>query len=192
MGDDDGTIEWYEPVYRGVFLPDDFHVPRSVRRLLNNKQYTVEVNQRFTEVVLACGSTQAGRTGTWINPPIVEAYSVLHRKGHAHSIEVIENGTLVGGLYGVSLGAAFFGESMFSFVTGGSKIALIHTAARLTASGFELFDAQYHTPHLAQFGCVEIHRRAYKRRLKNALRRTCKFPPELSNAQLVAFVASRS
>lgn len=188
MGDDDGSIDWYDPTWRGVFIPHQFHVPRSARRYLNNKSFTVEVNRRFVEVMVACGSKKAGRYSTWINKKIIDVYSRLHELGHAHSVEVIRDDLLVGGLYGVSLGGAFFGESMFSFVSGGSKIALVHTAARLAVAGFDLFDAQYHTPHLAQFGCEEMHRRAYKRRLKAAIRKSCTFPETLSQDELQAFV----
>jgi leucyl/phenylalanyl-tRNA--protein transferase len=190
MGDECDRIDWYDPQHRGVFPLDRFHVPGSVRRLLNRQEFQVEVDQRFTEVMLACGSKQAGRYDTWINGPIVEAYSKLHLDGHAHSIEVIRDGKLVGGLYGVRLGSAFFGESMFSYVTGGSKIALVHTAARLSVAGFQLFDAQYYTEHLRQFGCLEISRRSYKRLLKQALNHECEFPRELSDDQLAKFMTN--
>lgn len=189
MGDDNDVIEWYEPAYRGVFPLDQFHVSRSTRRLLNRTEYHVEVNRRFTEVVLACGSQAAGRYSTWINPPIVEAYSKLQAAGHAHSVEVMRGDELVGGLYGVSLGAAFFGESMFSYVTGGSKIALVHTAARLHFGGFKLFDAQYQTEHLRTFGCVEICRRKYRRLLRLALNKDREFPSVLPRMHMVDFVS---
>ena len=188
MGDDGDRIAWYDPPQRGVFPLDQFHVPGSVRRLLKRQEFHVEVDRRFTEIVLSCGSEQAGRYDTWINGPIVEAYSQLHRDGHAHSIEVVLDDKLVGGLYGVRIGSAFFGESMFSYVAGGSKIALVHTAARLAVAGFQLFDAQYHTEHLQQYGCIEISRRKYKRQLKKALASDCVFPTELSRDQLATFV----
>ena len=189
MGDEDDVIEWYEPDFRGIFPLSRFHISRSTRRLLNRMTYHVEVDQRFTEVVLACGSQQAGRDGTWINAPIVEAYSHLQAQGHAHSIEVMDGTQLVGGLYGVHLGAAFFGESMFSYVTGGSKIALVHTAARLKTAGFQLFDAQFQTEHLQTFGCIEVSRQKYQRLLRTALREECRFPDTLTASQLADFIA---
>ncbi|MCL4111606.1 UNVERIFIED_CONTAM: hypothetical protein GTU68_033546 [Idotea baltica] len=189
MGDDDDVIEWYEPVFRGIFPLDQFHVSRSTRRLLNRTPFHVEVDQRFTEVVLACGSDAAGRDGTWITAPIIEAYSRLQAQGNAHSIEVMDGTRLVGGLYGVRLGSAFFGESMFSYVTGGSKIALVHTAARLQTAGFQLFDVQYQTEHLRSFGCVEISRGKYRHLLRSALHEERRFPNSLSATQLADFVA---
>ena len=164
-GADDPEIFWVDPQMRGVFPLDSFHVSQRLARRIRQEQYNVTVNQYFGDVVSAC----ADRAETWINAEIFDLYSQLHTLGHAHSIEVMENDTLVGGVYGVILGGAFFGESMFSIRTDTSKIALAYLIARLKFGGFNLFDAQFQTAHLKSLGAVEISREKYHDLLADAL-----------------------
>ena len=172
-GREDPEIHWVDPRRRGVMPLDGFHLSRSLARLMRQTAYTVTVDQDFDGVVSAC----ADRGETWISHRIQVLYGQLHRRGFAHSIEVRDNGALVGGVYGVPLGGAFFGESMFSRVTGASKIALAHAVHRLRAGGFILFDTQFLTPHLASLGAVEIPRAEYHRRLATALALPASFDP---------------
>ncbi|MFZ1471158.1 MAG: leucyl/phenylalanyl-tRNA--protein transferase [Paracoccaceae bacterium] len=172
-GRDDPKVHWIDPQHRGIFLLDKFHISRSLARLLRCGNYTIRTNTHFDAVVDAC----ADRDETWINPAIRRAYMVLHAAGHAHSLEVWTEGQLAGGVYGVTLGAAFFGESMFSARTGGSKIALAWLVHRLRAGGFRLFDTQFLTPHLASLGAVEISRADYHRRLAAAIALPASFDP---------------
>ncbi len=162
----DGPIHWYAPDPRAVISLDAFHVPRSLRRTIVRGIFEVEVNTDFPAVMRAC----AAREETWISEEIIRAYTELHRLGLAHSVETWREGRLAGGVYGVALGGAFFGESMFSRETDASKVALVAVIERLRERGFTLMDVQYQTPHLARFGTVEIPRRAYERRLAAALR----------------------
>jgi leucyl/phenylalanyl-tRNA--protein transferase len=162
---DDPEIYWVDPHLRGVFPLDRFHVSRSLARRIKRAQYTVTVDQCFTDVVSAC----ADRPKTWINPEIFDLYGQLHRLGYAHSIEVMENNTLVGGVYGVALRGAFFGESMFSRRTDTSKIALAYLVARLKFGGYSLFDTQFLTDHLKSLGACEISRQDYHQNLSTAL-----------------------
>ncbi len=164
-------IHWYDPLERGVLPLTRFHVPRRLRRTLRTAPVQVRVDTAFEPVMRFC----AGRDETWINIEIVEVFSALFRDGYAHSVEVWEDETLIGGLYGVALGAAFFGESMFSHRRDASKIALVHLVARLRAGGFTLLDTQFVTEHLRQFGAVEISRAAYRVRLRDALQREADF-----------------
>ena len=162
---DDPQVHWVDPRRRGVLPLDGFHVSRSLARRIRRGGYEARVDTAFAEVVRAC----ADREETWINPVIFGLYQDLHRAGFAHSQEIWRGGRLVGGVYGVVLGRAFFGESMFSAETDGSKLALAHLVARLRAGGFTLFDTQFLTPHLASLGAVEIPRAEYHRRLDAAL-----------------------
>lgn len=180
MADSDtGIISWYSADPRGIIPlePGAFHVPRrlakTLRRPVSRGGFDVVIDGDFAATMRACAAARAGHT--WISEPLVEAYAALHRLGYAHSVETRLEGRLVGGLYGVALGAAFFGESMFHEVTDASKAALAALVARLRERGFELLDAQALTPHLAQFGCVEIPRREYLSRLARALKRDCRF-----------------
>lgn len=165
---DDPEIHWVDPRLRGIIPLDGFHISRSLARRIRRGGYQATVDTDFAGVVTAC----AAREETWINDEIFRLYLDLHRMGHAHSQEIWQGGELIGGVYGVVLGRAFFGESMFSSATDGSKLALAHLVARLRAGGFELFDTQFLTPHLASLGAVEIPRAEYHRRLAEAL--TCK------------------
>ena len=171
MGDarDDPNLFLVDPDLRGILPLDGFHIPKRLKRRVRQEPYRVTADTAFTRVMEMCAESADGRETTWINSTILNLYSTLHREGHAHSVECWENGQLVGGLYGVALGGAFFGESMFSRANDASKIALVHLVARLLEGGFVLLDAQFHNPHLEQFGLIEIPRSDFKRRLKAAL-----------------------
>lgn len=168
---DDPTLFWVDPKLRGVFELDSFHVSRSLAKQIHRAEFQVTCNQAFDQVVDGC----ADRPETWINAPIRALYLQLHQSGHAHSVEVWRNAQLVGGVYGVTLGAAFFGESMFSKVTDTSKIALAYLVRRLNIGGFTLFDTQFLTPHLASLGAIEIPRSVYHERLDRALQKSADF-----------------
>lgn len=154
-------VFWVEPRERGVIPLDTFHLPRGVARALRADRFGITADRAFAAVVAACAAPTPDRPDTWINPTIVAAYDALHRRGSAHSIECWADGALVGGLYGVKLGAAFFGESMFSRVSGASQCALAALVARLRVGGFRLLDTQFVTEHLARFGAVKVPRAAY-------------------------------
>ncbi|MBT8152849.1 leucyl/phenylalanyl-tRNA--protein transferase [Epibacterium ulvae] len=162
---DDPEVFWVDPKRRGVLPLDQFRISRSLARTIKRARFQISYNQDFAGVVDGC----ADRPQTWINDEIHERYVELHDYGHAHSIEVWEGDQLVGGSYGVSLGGAFFGESMFSRRTDASKVALAYLTSHLTACGFTLCDTQFITPHLASLGAIEISRAAYQSRLKDAL-----------------------
>ncbi len=166
---DDPALHWIDPDLRGVLPLDDFHVPRSLRRTLARAPFEVRVDGAFDAVVAACAEARFDRPTTWINDEIRRLAGALHRMGHAHSVECRQDGRLAGGLYGISLGAAFFGESMFSRATDASKVALCHLVARLRRGGYRLLDTQFVTDHLARFGAVEIPRADYHARLADAL-----------------------
>lgn len=162
---DDPEVFWVDPRKRGVFPLNGFRISRSLARSIRRGGYEVAVNRDFSAVVDAC----ADRAETWINDEIKTRYSELHRMGHAHSLEIHSDGGLTGGVYGVTLGKAFFGESMFSRRRDASKVALAYLVDRLRQAGFTLFDIQFITPHLASLGAVEISRAAYHRQLHEAL-----------------------
>ena len=164
--DEDDEIYWFRPEHRGVLPLDGFHVPKNLARLVRQERFEVVSDRDFPAVIRAC----AARSTTWISDEIVEIYEVLHQWGYVHSVECWQEGVLVGGLYGVTLGGAFFGESMFNRVSDASKVALVHLVRRLQAGGFVLLDTQYNTEHLNQFGVVEIPCAEYERRLARALR----------------------
>ncbi|WP_291076699.1 leucyl/phenylalanyl-tRNA--protein transferase [Hyphomonas sp.] len=177
MGDarNDPNLFLVDPDMRGIIPLDGFHVPKRLMRKVKQEPFRVTVDQAFTRVMEMCAESAAGRESTWINSPILNLYSALHREGHAHSIECWDGDQLVGGLYGVALGGAFFGESMFSRATDASKIALVHLVAHLLEDGFVLLDAQFHNPHLEQFGLIEIPRADFKQLLKEALKIDARF-----------------
>lgn len=162
---DDPEIFWVDPRLRGVLPLDGFHISRSLAREMRRSTWTVRLNSDFSGVVDGC----ADRADTWINAEIYRLYSALHRSGHAHSVEIWDGVRLVGGVYGVALGAAFFGESMFSRRTNASKMALAAAVDHLLRTGFTLFDTQFITPHLASLGAVEITRARYQSQLAEAL-----------------------
>jgi len=164
-GMDHDSIFWVDPQRRGVFPLDGFHISRSLRRRIRQGGYEITVNRAFQAIVAAC----ADRGETWINLEIARTYLELHASGQAHSVEVWMEGALAGGVFGVTLGAAFFGESMFSARTDGSKLALVHLIARLRAGSFQLFDTQFTTSHLESLGAIEIPRADYRRQLQVAV-----------------------
>jgi leucyl/phenylalanyl-tRNA--protein transferase len=167
-------INWYEPEQRGVLPIAGLHVPKKLRRTIKQRPYQVTFDRAFEAVMRGCADA---RPDTWINDEIIALYTALHRQGHAHSVEAWQGGNLVGGVYGISIGGAFFGESMFSTATDASKIALVYLVARLWRQGFELLDAQFINEHLKQFGIFEIPRGEYQRRLKKALAKKVSFSP---------------
>jgi leucyl/phenylalanyl-tRNA--protein transferase len=167
---DDARIFLVDPDRRGILPLERFHIPRRLARTVRSNPFAVKVDTAFVQVVEACAAERAERTETWINRPIQQLYCDLYRAGAAHSVECWRDGELVGGLYGVALGGAFFGESMFSLTRDASKVALAHLVARLIVGGFRLLDAQFMTVHLAQFGAREIGRTEYRRRLTLALK----------------------
>jgi leucyl/phenylalanyl-tRNA---protein transferase len=181
---------WVDPDQRGILPLGGFHLPRRLRRSLSREIFEIRCNTAFEAVIRGCAEATSDRPKTWINEEIVRVYAALHRRGAAHSVEAWRDGELVGGLYGVSLGAAFFGESMFSRVADASKVALCHLVARLKAGGYTLLDTQFVTEHLEQFGAVEIPRAEYRRRLAAALKERAYFRPELPLAEVLSLLQS--
>ncbi|HMT45020.1 MAG TPA: leucyl/phenylalanyl-tRNA--protein transferase [Chakrabartia sp.] len=161
-------VYWVEPRRRAILPLDGFHASRRLIRTLKSERFETTADRAFADVVRLCGTPAPGREDTWINPLIEDAVNRLHRAGYAHSIETWERGALVGGLYGIRLGRAFFGEGMFSTRTDASKVALAHLVVRLRAGGFTLLDCQFQTPHLQSLGAVEISRADYMSRLSSA------------------------
>lgn len=173
MAVEGGEIAWFSPNPRGVIPLDAFHQPARLARVIRSGRFETVIDRDFEGVIRACA--QRPGEGTWISEEIVQSYLTLHRLGMAHSVEAWRLGRLVGGLYGVHLGGAFFGESMFHRETDASKLALAVLVDRLTRHGFQLLDVQWLTPHLAQFGAIEIPRKQYLARLKRALEVQCAF-----------------
>jgi len=162
-------LYWLDPELRGVLPLDRFHLPRRLLRTVLSGPYTVTSNTDFAATIAGCATAAPGREDTWINPDIERLFIELNHTGHAHSVETWQDGVMVGGLYGVSLGGVFFGESMFSRARDASKVALVHLVARLRLGGYRLLDTQFVTSHLAQFGATEIPRETYKQQLADAL-----------------------
>lgn len=187
---DDKDVFFVDPEMRGVLPIERPHIPRRLRRTLRQRPYRVTVNLAFAEVIDGCREVTPSRDDTWINPQIRQLYCALHRMGFAHSIETWETDAegqpvLVGGLYGVALAGAFFGESMFSRARDASKIALVHLMARLHAGGFVLLDTQFSNPHLEQFGVEEIPREAFHQQLQRALATDARFPIDDDDSDFV-------
>jgi leucyl/phenylalanyl-tRNA--protein transferase len=172
----DPTVYWVSPEKRGIIPLQDFHVPRRLARTVRSGAFTVTTDRAFRAVMEACAAPAPGREESWINDEILRLYTALHISGHAHSIECWQGNKLVGGLYGVRLGAAFFGESMFSRMRDASKVALVALVEGLNRGGFVLLDTQFITAHLARFGAVEIPRQQYLHRLQDALSREAIWP----------------
>lgn len=172
----DPRLYWIDPDQRGVLPLEAFHVPRSLKKMLNRGLFELRVDSAFQAVMQGCAESTEGRPDTWINEEIVRLFVELHHLGMAHSIETWRDGNLVGGLYGLSLGAAFFGESMFSRETDASKVALVDLVARLKRGGYQLLDTQFVTEHLSRFGAVEIARHRYLKLLANAVELPAVFP----------------
>ncbi|MBK8176815.1 MAG: leucyl/phenylalanyl-tRNA--protein transferase [Rhodospirillales bacterium] len=192
----DPTVHWVAPAMRGVLPLGSFHIARRLRRILRSERFTVRCNTAFAEVIAACAAPREGHPETWINTEINRVFCELHRLGHAHSVETWLDGRLVGGLYGLALGGAFFGESMFSHATDASKVALVHLVARLQLGRFTLLDIQFITDHLKQFGAVEIPAPTYLQVLDEALRRRACFygdpPPEALDSVFSALFSQSS
>ena len=180
-----------DPPRRGILPLERLHIPRRLRRTVRQQPFEIRINCAFDEVVQGCAAPGPDRPDTWISHGIAYLYGALHDEGAAHSVECWQDGALVGGLYGVSLGSAFFGESMFSRARDASKVALVHLCARLIAGGYSLLDTQFLTTHLAQFGAVEIDRAAYHELLRQALKAQADFTAlddSISGAQALALV----
>ena len=173
----DPEVFWVRPETRGVIPLASFHVPRSLRKLIKKNLFEIRFDSDFEAVIDACAEQREERTSTWINAPIREAYVRLHARGHCHSVEAWREGRLAGGLYGVKLGAAFFGESMFSFETGASKICLVKLVERLVERGFLLLDTQFTTEHLKRFGAMDVPRGRYEKLLQEAVKGEADFGP---------------
>jgi leucyl/phenylalanyl-tRNA---protein transferase len=190
---EDPELFWVDPRRRGILPLDDFHVPRRLRRVVRRGGFEIRCDHTFEQVIRGCAEASEKRPNTWINDEIVRLYTALFTRGAAHSVECWRSGALVGGLYGVSLGAAFFGESMFSRESEASKVALVHLIARLRLGGYRLLDTQFLTPHLAGFGGIEISRARYRRLLAEALSYRAAFPSDLpggADADPLAFLQS--
>ena len=166
---DDPEVFWVSPEMRGVIPLDGFHVPKSLAKVIRKGRFEISFDRDFEAVIEACAQAREGRPSTWINQAIREAYGTLFRRGHCHTVEARLDGRLVGGLYGVSLGAAFFGESMFSFETDASKVCLWHLVERLKMQGFRLLDTQFTTEHLKRFGAIDVPRAKYEKILAQAI-----------------------
>jgi leucyl/phenylalanyl-tRNA--protein transferase len=192
---DDPTLFWVEPELRGVIPLNGFRVASRLARTVRSDAFAVTVDKAFKAVIAGCAAPQTGREDTWINKRIRDLYCGLHDIGHCHSVEVWEGGDLVGGLYGVNLGRAFFGESMFHIARDASKVALVHLMARLIAGGFELLDTQYVTEHLKTFGAMEIPRRRYTALLDQALIGApadfLRLPRQLSGTDALKIISER-
>jgi len=176
---EDPELFWVDPERRGVLPLDGIHIPRRLKKTIRQGRFDVTADRDFMGVLQGCAERTPSRKSTWINAEIIRLYGALHAMGAAHSVECWHDGKLAGGLYGVALGGAFFGESMFSRDTDASKVALVHLVARLRRGGFTLLDTQFVTAHLARFGALEISRRAYRKRLDTALETEARFPREL-------------
>lgn len=171
MAEREGTIGWYAPDPRAIFDLGQFHLPKRLGRTIRQKKFQIGIDRDFERIIRSC----AGREETWIDEKIIQAYTALHRTGKAHSVEAYLEGKLAGGLYGVSLGGAFMGESMFTIERDASKVCLVFLIERLKARGYRLLDTQFITPHLARFGATEIPHSEYLRRLEDALAVSCRF-----------------
>ncbi len=192
---EDPTLYWIEPERRGILALEHVHVPRRLARIVRQEKFEVRTDSAFSEVVEGCASTRAGRSTTWINRRIRELYGELFEMGYCHTVETWLDGKLAGGLYGVALGRAFFGESMFSYETDASKVALVHLVARLRHGGYCLLDTQFVTEHLRQFGAQEIGRAAFHCRLEQALQGLGEFgrlPNDVSGAGILQLVSQTS
>jgi leucyl/phenylalanyl-tRNA--protein transferase len=193
---DDPTLFWVEPEQRGIIPLDGFRISSRLARTVRSDAFTVSVNTAFRAVIDGCAAPQPGRDNTWINKRIRDLYTGLHDIGHGHSVEVWQDGDLVGGLYGVSLGRAFFGESMFHRARDASKVALVHLVARLIAGGFVLLDTQFVTEHLRTFGATEVSRRRYRAQLDKAITGVADFARlpthrAVSGAEALGIIADR-
>lgn len=187
----DPEVHWIDPEFRGVIPLESFHVPRRLRRRVRRGEFRVTADTAFHRVIAGCAAPGPDRPDTWINTTIEQLYTELAEMGFAHSIECWRDGELVGGLYGVALGGAFFGESMFATVSEASKVALVHLVIRLCKGHFRLLDTQFNTPHLEQFGAVEIRSEQYRHLLTKAVPVPASFPRTIRQADIEAFLDGR-
>lgn len=174
---DDPEVFWVRPEMRGIIPLDGFHVPKSLAKILRQGRFDIRFDTDFAGVIDGCAEAREGRPSTWINQPIREAYGELFARGYCHTVEAWRDGRLVGGLYGVTLGLAFFGESMFSRETDASKVCLVHLVQRLKERGFALLDTQFTTEHLKRFGAIDVPRNRYEKLLEEALEGMATFAP---------------
>jgi leucyl/phenylalanyl-tRNA--protein transferase len=189
---DDPKLHWLDPRQRAILPLDAFHLPHRLARTVRSGRFEVTADTAFAETVRACAEPRPGHPESWINEPIVELYGELHRRGHGHSVECRLDGQLVGGLYGVAVGSAFFGESMFSRERDASKVALVHLAARLIKGDFRLLDCQFMTEHLRGFGAVEVSRATFRALLAEAIDRPASFQRELGGDDPCAIVQANT
>ncbi len=187
---DDPDLFWIDPRMRGVIPLNGFHVPRRLARTIRQGRFVVTFNEAFEDVMEGCAETSNRRPRTWINDKILTLYASLFRMGHAHSVEVWFEGALVGGLYGVTLGSAYFGESMFSRERDASKVGLVHLVARLTRGGFTLLDSQFVTRHLENFGAIELPRAEYRTLLAEAIAGDADFHRDYYENEIEEFMRS--
>ncbi|ODA68841.1 Leucyl/phenylalanyl-tRNA--protein transferase [Methyloligella halotolerans] len=192
----DNALYWIEPEHRGILPLDNVHVPRSLARTIRRGDFEIKVDNDFAAVIEGCAAPRPGRRSTWINQRIRNLYADLFDLGHCHTIEVWRDDRLIGGLYGVHLGRAFFGESMFSLVRDASKIALVYLVARLIYGGFTLLDTQFVTDHLARFGTVEVDREDFQGLLEDALSdgegQFSSLPGDMSSSGILQLVSQTS
>jgi leucyl/phenylalanyl-tRNA---protein transferase len=182
----DPTIHWIEPRRRGILPLEAFHVPKSLRKVVRQGRFEIRVDSAFAEVIAACAASRPERPRTWLNDELLELYGALHERGYAHSVEAWADGRLAGGLYGVSLGAAFFGESMFTRQRDASKAALVDLVERLRAGGYLLLDTQFVTDHLRRFGAIEVSRPLYRAMLRDAIETPATFYSDAGGVLSVA------
>jgi len=190
---DDPQLHWIEPPARGILPLDRIYVPRRLARTIRSAPYEIRIDSDFEGVIAGCAEAKAGRSSTWINSRIVTLYGELFERGYCHTVEAWQDGRLVGGLYGVALGGAFFGESMFSRARDASKIALVHLCARLIEGGFNLLDTQFVTDHLSQFGTIEVRKRRFHTLLAEALDRDADFarlPADTDPRRILEIIAA--
>lgn len=186
---DDPRLYWVDPEKRGILPLDGFHLPRSLKKTLRHEIFTFRVDSAFADVLRLCAESTARRPETWINGEIFRLFTELHQAGLAHSVETWQGDRLVGGLYGLSMGGAFFGESMFSRATDASKAALAYLVAVMKKGDYSLLDTQFVTDHLAQFGTIEISRRDYLRQLAKALERPAQFHGGLPTGEVLELLS---
>jgi leucyl/phenylalanyl-tRNA--protein transferase len=182
----DPTIHWIEPRRRGILPLEAFHVPKSLRKVIRQGRFEIRVDSAFAQVIAACAASRPERPRTWLNDELLELYGALHERGYAHSVEAWADGRLAGGLYGVSLGAAFFGESMFTRERDASKAALVDLVERLRAGGYRLLDTQFVTDHLRRFGAIEVSRPIYRALLRDAIETPATFYSDAGGVLSVA------
>ena len=189
---DDNNVHWVDPIERGILPLDDFHIPRRLKRTVAKAAFTMRSNTAVEDVIRLCAADQLGREDTWISEPIIEMYLHLFDMGHLHTVECWRGDRLVGGLYGVAVEGAFFGESMFSLERDASKIALVELVARLKLGGFRLLDCQFMNRHLERFGAQSLHRAAFRKLLDKATAVTAVFPETLTDRERDQFLQSSS